>query len=597
MTSQAAQSPAARQAGASSRAGTLPPRRASSVAGKVPESQHKTTPRTAAHANDGDGAGSSQRQYVLGDRVTHESSSGEAEQPARISHDGTRPVRTGQRAGASETLLTQRSPSLMIETVGPAKIKVGKKSAYKISVTNEGRSPAHDVLLTVEIPAWASVAGAKPTSGAIDTVEAAAGAVEVRWEIPRLETGATEGMLVVVVARESRPLDLAVRWSHAPVATETTIEVQEPKLELSLAGPKEVYYGEKAQYRLTIANPGNGDAENVVVRLLPTTAGEAESEGHPLGTIAAGTSKTVELELIARQAGLVVIRAEATAEGDLRATGGQEVLVRRADVAVDVRGPEFLYAGTTATFEIEVTNPGNATAKDIEIAAILPSGAEYVASDGGGRLSANKDQVLWHMASLQPGSRHIVLLKCRLGRSGQNRMQVTANAEGDLQAAGMTISQVEAVADLKLEVLDPQVPVRVGDRAVYEVRIRNRGSKAAENVDVVAFFSEGVEPVEVEGLPHRIAPGEVTFDTIRSIGPGEQVVLKIEAVADRPGAHIFRAEVRCKALEASLAAEETTRFYKAEQTARRPSGKATSAAPRTLGDTQARRLSTGATNR
>lgn len=491
----------------------------------------------------------------------------------------------------SESLATQQSPSLTVQTAGPKRIKVGNKAAYKFRITNDGRVAAHSVRVTVQVPQWADVAGAKPTTGAADAAEATSGATDVHWEIPRLDAGATEGLLVVVLPRESRPLDLSVRWSYAPVTAQTIVQVQEPKLEMTLSGPKEVGYGKKVQYRLTVSNPGTGDAEDVVVRLLPTTAGDSETEGHSLGTLQAGTSKAVDLELIARQAGLVVIRAEASGQGGLKATVGEEVLVRRADLAVSIRGPEFQYAGTDATFEIEVTNPGNATAKNIQFAAILPPGADYLDSDSGGQLSADKAKIQWNLASLQPGGKHVVRVKYALAQVGQNRSQVTATADGDLQTSGMMITAVAAVADLKLDVRDPRVPIRVGDAASYEIHIRNRGTKAAEDVEVAAFFSDGIEPVDVEGAPHRIGRGEVAFDAIRSIAPGAEIVLKIKAVADVGGTHVFRAEVKCKTLETSLAAEETTRFYEPTSTDSGRSGASVSrSAPRTLSRAQARQI-------
>jgi len=53
----------------------------------------------------------------------------------------------------------------------------------------------------------------------------------------------------------------------------------------------------------------------------------------------------------------------------------------------------------------------------------------------------------------------------------------------------------------------------------------------------------------------------VTFDTIPSIGPGQELRLKINARAQIPGSHIFRAEVHCRPLSTRLVREETTYFY------------------------------------
>jgi len=120
---------------------------------------------------------------------------------------------------------------------------------------------------------------------------------------------------------------------------------------------------------------------------------------------------------------------------------------------------------------------------------------------------------------------------------------------------------VEAVADLRLEVKDPEGPVPVGSDATYELHLRNRGTKAAENVEVLIYFSSGVEPVSADGLSHRISPGQVVFDLIPAVPPAAEMVLKVKAKADVAGNHVFRAEVHCKTMGTRLVREEATHFY------------------------------------
>jgi hypothetical protein len=97
--------------------------------------------------------------------------------------------------------------------------------------------------------------------------------------------------------------------------------------------------------------------------------------------------------------------------------------------------------------------------------------------------------------------------------------------------------------------------------AVYEVRIKNRGQSAAHGVNVVAMFSEGIDPSHVEGGQHTIRDGRVSFRAIDNLAAGGETVFKIHAKASQSGTHIFRAEVACDELDVKLAAEETTRFF------------------------------------
>jgi uncharacterized repeat protein (TIGR01451 family) len=364
-----------------------------------------------------------------------------------------------------------------------------------------------------------------------------------------------------LVPLKSRPIELGVEWSLSPVAVNTLVEVQEPKLLMSLVGPEEVYFGKRESYKLTLANPGTGDAEHVVVRLLPTTPGEDQAVIHEVGTLRAGGSKVVELELTARQQGTLRLRAEATADGSLSAAVDEEVLVRRAELKVEVDGPQLLYAGTSGTYTIHVTNPGNAAAQNVKLTSMLPADAKFVSGSDGATLSEDANRVVWSTASLRPGAEWVVNFRCELTAAGTATTQLVATADEELESGTSFATEVEALADLSLEIKDPTGPVPVGQEATYEIHIHNRGTKSAAGIGVVAFFSRGIEPMQIDGGKHHVGPGRITFAPLASIGAGQEIVLSIKAQASQPGNHLFRAEVECAELETKLSAEETTRFY------------------------------------
>jgi hypothetical protein len=151
-------------------------------------------------------------------------------------------------------------------------------------------------------------------------------------------------------------------------------------------------------------------------------------------------------------------------------------------------------------------------------------------------------------------------------------LEIFSNAEDELAATAEAITRVEATADLRLDVKDPAGPISVGDEATYELVVRNRGTKNAQEVEVKVFFSEGIEPTVAEGGANRLLPGQVVFNMIPSLAPGADVTLRVRAKASEPGNHVFRAEVHCKPLGARLVREETTRFYQDGQSAKPTSG-------------------------
>ena len=336
----------------------------------------------------------------------------------------------------------------------------------------------------------------------------------MEWKISRLDSRTIETLNLTLIPRKSAPVELGVRYTFAPEASQMTVEVQEPKLEMSITGPDDVGYGQTKVYKLTLSNPGNGDTENVVIGLLPVGRSTDGIASHRLGTLRAGESKSINVELTARQAGSVSIKAQAYADGGLRTEAAQQVLVRRANLQVSVEAPKLTYAGTVGTYQIKVVNSGNSTAENVQVAALLPPDAKYIGSNSGGRFEPQQGRVAWSVGTLPTGAERTLDVQCSLNTPGDNRLQFVATADEDLSTAATANTQVQALADLKIEVRDPQGPVAVGQDSVYEVVVRNRGSAAAENVDLTVFFSEGLEAKSVEGAAarNRHRPGDLQAD-------------------------------------------------------------------------------------
>jgi uncharacterized repeat protein (TIGR01451 family) len=338
-----------------------------------------------------------------------------------------------------------------------------------------------------------------------------------------LEPGRPEQLVLKLVPRDASGFELAATWSVMPGQGHAQIRVLEPKLEMQLSGPPEVQFGDTDFYTITISNPGTGTAENVSVNLLPINPGEESPGQTSIGSIEPGSRQEIEIELTARQAGSISIRAEAFADGGLRSEAAQDVLVRRAKLDLAVTAPEVKYAGTVATYSIELTNGGDAPAEKVQLAAKLPAGSKYVMGDNGGTHEPDSGTVSWFVGALRPGESRVLEAQCVLAMPGENHLKLTAEAAGDLSATDLVTTKVEALADLKLYLNDPKGPLPVGEDVDYEVRIVNRGTKAAEDIKLVVYFSAGLEPLQVDGGNSKIEPGQVVFDSIPTIQAGQEV--------------------------------------------------------------------------
>lgn len=454
--------------------------------------------------------------------------------------------------------MTTTGPLLQVDTVGPQAIVVGKSAEYTITVTNHGRIAADNVYVRIGLPEWVDVSNTTATSGAAQNQTDQSSQRKLLWTVDRVASQGEQTLTLLVTPRQNRPFDLMVDWTVRPITTVAQIEVQQPRLEMAVFGPKNVLYGETATYTLQLTNPGTGYAENVAVEF---TYGARRLEKKVIGDLAPGEQNEINVELTAQQAGELLVAAVATGTGGLRAEAQEDVLVRRADLNVRVIGSSLKFAGSVASYKLHVKNTGNATANGVVASILLPAGAKLLTgtTDDGGR-------VLQDIGALIPGAERVVTLQSQLTVPGENRLQVLVSSKGGLEESTAFVTRVEALADLKLTLSDPRGPTAVGDNAIYEVKIANRGTKAAEKISIVGQFSEGVEPVEANGGAAELVPGQVLFHPIPRLEPGDEITLKIVARADQAGNHRFRAQLNCTNPETQLIAEESTFFFGGDDT-------------------------------
>jgi hypothetical protein len=450
--------------------------------------------------------------------------------------------------------LRSAGAEISVSTTGPKSISIGKNAAYNIEVTNSGQATAQQLDIVFLVPSWIDVANANVTGGSKE-MSNEADATRVHWQIGQLEPGKTQHLTLDVIPRKAQVFDLNVEWSVAPIAGSVQVQVTEPLLEMEIAGPDEVQFGQTAMYNVCIRNPGTGVAENVMVALCEALGGEQA----PLGNLGPGEEQNIQVELIARDAGELELGAEVCGDSDLKDNVSKRIRVRRAQLEIAIQGPAKKYAGAVANYVVTVQNTGDAPAEDVFAAIGIPIGAQYVSGielaeqiEGGMR---------WSVGGLPPGEQRSFTIACQLNAAGPIQLETGVRGAGELADAASIQTLVETDADLVLSVNDPQGPLPIGQDVIYQITVKNRGTKAAKGIDVVMHFSNGIEPTAAEGRKHVIKPGEVTFESIDQIDPNQEVVVNVTAQATTAGTHEFRAQLTCTESDAREVAGGTTKFF------------------------------------
>lgn len=373
------------------------------------------------------------------------------------------------------------------------------------------------------------------------------------WTLESLPAGKTETMFVKLQALQSGVHGLDVDWTMVPQKSVAKVQVREPKLTLVIEGPDQIVFGESQSYRVRVLNPGDGDAPNVVFTLSPNSA---TPQTQRIGNIPSGKEAQFEIELTAQDLGDLQIHGLAAGDLGLEAQAHKSIHVASADLEAVFAGPEMMYQNTDAMYHLQITNNGTATSKSVNVSLALPPGIRY--ESGIDIAKKRGTHLTWVIDSLPPGATRDYEFHCTMFSPGTQ----TFNFEAKGTAAGNTSvaleTQVESIADLVMTIQDPTAPAPVGSEVVYEILIKNRGSRQAMGVRAIAQFSKGIEPRRIEGHTGQVLTGQVLFDPIDKILPGEEVRIRVIAEAENEGHHRFRTEIRSG--ETVLVAEEATQF-------------------------------------
>jgi uncharacterized repeat protein (TIGR01451 family) len=446
-------------------------------------------------------------------------------------------------------------PGVRVTVNGPSSILVNEEGLYEVIAKNEGAESLNGLIVQIVVPPQVGVGNVAVTDG-VAHPDNSPERNAIVWEIGQIPPGATKSAALKLKTPVAEHFALGVEWTMLPQNAEMKIEVQQPQLAIALEGPSEVIFGKPQLYRIRVRNTGNADVRAVSVAMTAEPYGSNQSD---VGDIAAGSERVVEVELTFQQSGTLPIVATASSSvSKVDARSAIDVQVRQSELVATMYGPTEFYQGSVIDYELELINHGSIAAVGTNCVLNLPAGAEVVSMPPGATRAG--DNIKWEVKKLDPQEKLVFPLKVSLTKIGENQLSFAADCSSSSDAKAELKTSIDSIADLHLTVVDPTAPAPVGQPVVYEVVIANRGKKPATNVDVITQFSEGIEPIRLEGQTGRIVPGQAIFNSIPTIGANEKLVLKIHAEASKAGVHRFRVEVKSKGSDTDLLEEESTRY-------------------------------------
>jgi uncharacterized repeat protein (TIGR01451 family) len=337
-----------------------------------------------------------------------------------------------------------------------------------------------------------------------------------------------------------------------PVAGTTGRDVPDPPypvVTIRVRVPADAAPGDDIKYVITVQNVSAAEAHGVIVRnpLAPEVETVVKADPEPdklstekqllwsLGTLKAGTSKTIELTLrhkqnVAELKNLAYVKYE----------HGQAVTTKIAKPTVKVskNAPKQTVRDETYTVRVLLENTGKVPAEGVHVVENLPQSAEFEAVTAGAKrgLQAEGQQWVWEIAKLQPGERKVIEYRIT-PREAKDVFALTSVSGQRLVADKPAEARTQVlVPGLEVKLTGPTGVVSAGESAKYEIVVRNTGTLPSANVKITGTIPADCKPtMKTDG-------GQIFRDSIvwslSRLEPGEAQSFRFAIKASTTGRRV-----------------------------------------------------------
>ena len=451
-----------------------------------------------------------------------------------------------------------QTPHLTLQKEMPEEVVIDQPATLKTVIQNVGQSVARNVTIIDRIPQGTRLLSTIPEADVLPNGE-------LRWSVGNLDPN-----VQLVVEMRVLPVREGEIGSVATVnysgEVSGRIAVTRPMLKVEVRAPAEVKLGEIANIEIIVSNPGTATVTNVVLEervpdgLFHRDGRVIQNRG--ITTLRPKESKKLTLPLLCVGAGNLVNHVVVTADGNLMVEERTTIRALAPVLELEIVGARSRFLERTSDYRLIVANKGNSSAHNVALELALPSAVQFVSTNQSGVYDAATHSVHWALEELpaqEAGEIELIVMPIQ---KGEHSLRFTGTGENNLRAESVLPVTIDGIAAITFDIAGDSNLVEVGKDVIYEIRVSNRGTRAAENVRVRATLPEGMTFVRAEGGRFQANGGIIQFESIPLLEPRSENLYRLSARSQIEGDHRINVQVISDDLRSPITKEESTRVFR-----------------------------------
>jgi len=525
-----------------------------------------TTARTVAPANvdyeiiDADGKQTSGIPEIVDDSAFARNPSGGNPPAIKRVNDGENLTSSRASSHNISENRTASTPIMTVEIGSLSEVNLEEETDVKFRLRNAGSKKVQEVAFTIELPSHAKFISAKPSPTSEQNGK-------LTYTVSDLSANKEREISVRVVPTEKLPMDFHTRMEIIDVQ-KTVVAVRQPKLVMTVNGPKQVNIGGETTHTVSIKNVGDGLAKKVrlqgnfpdELRFLKQKGMSSPKDLKP------GENLIVTIQSLAKLPGQV--KLDFTAEGERVSANNVDapLKISQPELKVLAVGPNMNFVDRDGIYSIKVDNSGEVDVSDVAVSLAIPRGMKVTTINRKAKMNEASQTLTWKFENIKARSFETIQLRALSTLPGEQVCRFSVASNETRKSEFMLKTAIAARADLSIDMANNSGPVQVGSKATFDVNVVNKGSQSASEVEVTIELPPSLMVVAKDnsGLVVDESSNSITFLSSQ-VKAGKKLSFTFSALGVAKGEHIVRSALKASGSERRIIVEESVFVYETNE--------------------------------